>query len=289
VWNAVSLWRLLDRGRRQGSDGRGWACLDTAPTPAQSAPLPLAPLALTIVIPVYNGATSIAELVAALEELNDRPAGTRSCWSMTAAPTTAALSAAIFAERARVPITLVDLSRNYGEHNAVMAGLRHARGAHVITMDDGFAEPAEEVERLLLFAQESGHEVIYTYYDEEAARPLAQPRQPVHQLGGRVRDRQAEGLLPVELPLHEHLVAAESPDMRGPFPMSTGSSCRLPRTSTGCWFPSAARGRAQQLYDAPAVAAVAQHVRQFLGHAAAAQPLTGFALSLFGRSQPSSR
>ena len=42
---------------------------DTAPTPAQSAPLPLAPLALTIVIPVYNGATSIAELVAALEEL----------------------------------------------------------------------------------------------------------------------------------------------------------------------------------------------------------------------------
>ena len=27
---------------------------------------------------------------------------------------------------ARVPITLVDLARNYGEHNAVMAGLRRA-------------------------------------------------------------------------------------------------------------------------------------------------------------------
>lgn len=37
-------------------------------------------------------------------------------------------------ENARVPITLVSLARNYGEHNAVLTGLRHASGAHVITM-----------------------------------------------------------------------------------------------------------------------------------------------------------
>ena len=66
-----------------------------------------------------------------------------------------------------MPITLVNLTRNYGEHNAVMAGLRHARGAHVITMDDDLQNPPEEVERLLAFAQESGREVIYTYYDEK--------------------------------------------------------------------------------------------------------------------------
>jgi len=39
---------------------------DTVPTPAQAAP---PQLALTVVIPVYNGATSIGELVAALEAL----------------------------------------------------------------------------------------------------------------------------------------------------------------------------------------------------------------------------
>src|SRR5229473_2421636 len=66
-----------------------------------------------------------------------------------------------------VPITLVDLSRNYGEHNAVMAGLRHAGGAHVITMDDDLQNPPEEVERLLAFAQQSGREVIYIHYDEK--------------------------------------------------------------------------------------------------------------------------
>ena len=59
------------------------------------------------------------------------------------------------------------LSRNYGEHNAVMAGLRHARGAHVITMDDDLQNPPEEVERLLAFATQSGREVVYTCYDEK--------------------------------------------------------------------------------------------------------------------------
>jgi undecaprenyl-phosphate 4-deoxy-4-formamido-L-arabinose transferase len=48
-----------------------------------------------------------------------------------------------------------------------MAGLRHARGAHVITMDDDLQNPPEEVERLLDFAQQSGREVVYTYYDEK--------------------------------------------------------------------------------------------------------------------------
>jgi undecaprenyl-phosphate 4-deoxy-4-formamido-L-arabinose transferase len=66
-----------------------------------------------------------------------------------------------------VPITLVALSRNYGEHNAVMAGLRHATGGHVITMDDDLQNPPEEVERLLAYAQQSGREVVYTYYDEK--------------------------------------------------------------------------------------------------------------------------
>jgi glycosyltransferase involved in cell wall biosynthesis len=136
---------------------------DPAPTPAQTVP---PQLALTIVIPVYNGATSIAELVTALEELTI-DGGHEIVLVNDGSPDDSLAVCRELVERARVPITLVDLSRNYGEHNAVMAGLRHARGAHVITMDDDLQNPPEEVERLLAFAQESGHEVIYTYYDEK--------------------------------------------------------------------------------------------------------------------------
>ena len=123
-------------------------------------------LALSIVIPVYNGAASIGELVAALENLAV-PGGHEIVLVNDCSPDASLAVCRDLLARATVPITLVDLARNFGEHNAVMAGLRQAAGAHVITMDDDLQNPPEEVTRLLAFAQESGREVVYTYYDEK--------------------------------------------------------------------------------------------------------------------------
>jgi undecaprenyl-phosphate 4-deoxy-4-formamido-L-arabinose transferase len=123
-------------------------------------------LALSIVIPVYNGAGSIAELVGALEELSI-VGGHEIVLVNDGSPDDSLEVCRGLLGGARVPITLVHLARNFGEHNAVMAGLRHARGRHVITMDDDLQNPPGEVERLLAFAQESGKEVVYTYYNEK--------------------------------------------------------------------------------------------------------------------------
>jgi undecaprenyl-phosphate 4-deoxy-4-formamido-L-arabinose transferase len=125
-----------------------------------------ATLALSVVIPVYNGAESVGELVAALEALSI-PGGHEIVLVNDGSPDNSLAVCRDLVARARIPITLVDLARNYGEHNAVMAGLRQARGAHIITMDDDLQNPPEEIERLLATAQESGRDVIYTYYDEK--------------------------------------------------------------------------------------------------------------------------
>src|SRR5712664_2566378 len=122
--------------------------------------------ALSIVIPVYNGASSIAELVGALEEISIE-GGHEIVLVNDGSPDNSLEVCAALIDKARVPITLVSLARNYGEHNAVMAGLRYASGAHVITMDDDLQNPPEEVQRLLAFSQRSGKQVVYTYYDDK--------------------------------------------------------------------------------------------------------------------------
>src|SRR5712692_9478453 len=128
---------------------------DTAPTPAQTAP---PQLALTIVIPVYNGATSVGELVAALEALTI-DGGHEIVLVNDGSPDESLAVCGELVARSLVPITLVDLSRNYCAHNAVMPGLRRASRAHLITMDDALQRPPREAVRLLACAQRAGHEV----------------------------------------------------------------------------------------------------------------------------------
>jgi undecaprenyl-phosphate 4-deoxy-4-formamido-L-arabinose transferase len=122
--------------------------------------------ALSIVIPVYNGAESVGELCDALERL-EIAGGHEIVLVNDGSPDNSLDVCRGIVARSRVPVTLVDLARNYGEHNAVMAGLRHASGAHVITMDDDLQNPPEEVTRLLAHAQATGKDVVYTYYDEK--------------------------------------------------------------------------------------------------------------------------
>lgn len=61
-------------------------------------------------------------------------------------------------------LTYIKLSRNVGEHNAVMAGLRHAKGDWVIIMDDDFQNPPKEALKLLNYSLENNFDVIYGDY-----------------------------------------------------------------------------------------------------------------------------
>jgi glycosyltransferase involved in cell wall biosynthesis len=137
--------------------------LDLPASQTVTDPAQPAGFGLSIVIPVYRGATTIGRLVDALSALHPE-GGLEIILVNDGSPDNSGEVCQELVRRSTVPLTYIEHARNYGEHNAVMTGLRHARGAYVITMDDDLQNPPEEVVRLYDHARLGQWDVVYTRY-----------------------------------------------------------------------------------------------------------------------------
>ena len=104
---------------------------------------------VSVVVPVFNSADTILELVDRISHvLTDEHKkfeiilvddGSRDeSWKQ--------IIAVAEANAATVPVRL---TRNFGQHNALLCGLRKARFATTVTIDDDLQHPPEEIPRLL--------------------------------------------------------------------------------------------------------------------------------------------
>jgi undecaprenyl-phosphate 4-deoxy-4-formamido-L-arabinose transferase len=142
---------------------------------------------LSFVIPVFNGAETVSAVVDEIHaEFAGRPievvlvndgshdASERVCGELR--------------ERYPETLTYVHLARNFGEHGATLAGLRHATGDRVAILDDDGQNPPAEVKRLDAALRDGPRDVVYGRYRTKRHSFL-------RNLGSRFNDRMATWML----------------------------------------------------------------------------------------------
>ncbi len=142
---------------------------------------------ISVVVPVYRSAQSLRELhrrlvdvlvplTAAFEIIFVDDCGGDGSWEVIQE---------IARQDARV--TGIALSRNFGQHNALLCGIRAARYEFTVTLDDDLQNPPEEIPRLLGKLAE-GYDVVY-------APPLEEQHGTLRDLASRITKLALQGAM----------------------------------------------------------------------------------------------
>jgi glycosyltransferase involved in cell wall biosynthesis len=122
--------------------------------------------ALSFVIPLYYSADTITPLVKQIEALEIEGGHELVLINDGSRDATAGICRELLRD-ARIPVTFVNHARNYGEHNAVLTGYRHARGAYIVNLDDDGQNPPAEAVKLWQHARREGLDVVYGHYAQK--------------------------------------------------------------------------------------------------------------------------
>lgn len=122
---------------------------------------------ISIVVPVYNSEETLAELITGLARVLP---GTAPAFEAILVDDGSRDGSGRVADElaSKHPwVRAIHLSRNYGQHNATLCGIRAAGYETIVTMDDDLQHPPENV-LLLLAKLREGYDVVYGSPEEEA-------------------------------------------------------------------------------------------------------------------------
>lgn len=114
----------------------------------------------SIAIPVYNSEKTIGELAARLCNVFDGTKDKYEIIFIDDGSLDGSWNKILELKNKFSCIKALRLARNFGQHNALLCGIRAARGDIIITLDDDLQHPPEEVAKLLKKLSE-GFDVVY--------------------------------------------------------------------------------------------------------------------------------
>ena len=180
---------------------------------------------ISIVIPVYNGANTIREVVASV--VNEFENSDYEIVMINDGSNDNSESVCENLAKSNARIQLVSLRKNFGEHNAVICGLNYISGDYVAIIDDDFQNPPSEIQKLIQEAEGGNFDVVFSKYQHKKHSFF-------RNMGSKLNDKVATALLqkPKNLYLssfkliHKDVVK-EIIKYKGPFPYIDGLILRV--------------------------------------------------------------
>ena len=118
------------------------------------------PDGISVVVPVFNGAATLPLLAQRLRIVLDRIGRPYEILLVNDGSRDRSWDGIVALAADEPRIRAMDLMRNYGQHNALLCGIRDARYAITVTLDDDLQNPPEEIPRLLDRLTE-GFDLVY--------------------------------------------------------------------------------------------------------------------------------
>src|SRR4051812_11045661 len=129
-------------------------------SPAPAVEVPLRP-ELSVVVPMYDEESNVAAFVEAVSAVLSGAGFDYELVVVDDGSRDGTWRAICELTRTRPALRGVSLSRNFGHQGALLAGLNHARGRAVITMDGDLQHPPETLPELVM-AWRDGFKVVNT-------------------------------------------------------------------------------------------------------------------------------
>ena len=118
------------------------------------------PAGVSVIVPVYNSQGTLADLVERLTPVLESITTAFEIILVNDGSRDGSWDVIVELGAKDPRIAGLDMMRNYGQHNALLCGLRAARFDTIVTLDDDLQNPPEEVPKLLAKLDE-GFDVVY--------------------------------------------------------------------------------------------------------------------------------
>ena len=115
---------------------------------------------ISVIIPVYNSENSLTALVKRLQPVLETEAMEYELIFVNDGSSDQSWDVICDLSATRSWLRGINLMRNYGQHNALLCGIRSARYETIVTMDDDLQNPPEEIPKLLKKLDEE-YDVVY--------------------------------------------------------------------------------------------------------------------------------